>query len=184
VDSATLMNKSFEVIEAMCLFGLPLEKIKVVVHPEALVHSMVELIDSAVFAHMGPTDMYLPVHYALCHPRRMPNASRRLDVCGLSALSFEKPDTKRFPCLELGYSAARKGGDAPILLNAADEVCVQSFLENKIRFTDIPRIIAKVLTRARGNVKITDIAQVYAKDAHARQHAYELVRACGERASR
>jgi len=176
VDSATLMNKGLEVIEARCLFGLPLEKIGVVIHRQALVHSMVAFQDGSVLAQMGVTDMKLPIQYALSYPRRWANGRLRLDPVACGALTFEEPDTRRFPCLELAYEAARRGGPAPAVMNAANEVAVAAFLEGRLKFGDIPRVIEKVLACGwpRQVARLEDIFEI---DAAARQSAQRWTQA-------
>jgi 1-deoxy-D-xylulose-5-phosphate reductoisomerase len=150
VDSATLMNKGLEIIEASWLFGLPVEKIEVLIHPEAVVHSMVEFVDGSVLAQLGVTDMRLPIQHTLCYPERLAAPEdRRLDFTLASKLTFLQPDRRRFPCLDLAYEAARKSGSAPCVLSAADEVVVGAFLNDKIDFTEIPGIIEKVLSSHR-----------------------------------
>ena len=148
VDSATLMNKGLEIIEASWLFGVPVPRIDVLIHPEAVVHSMVEFIDGSVMAQMGPTDMRLPIQYALSYPDRLASPpARLLDWAALSRLTFLAPDRKKFPCLDIAYQAAAAAGSAPCVLSAADEVAVGAFLDDRIRFTSIPHIIEKVLSR-------------------------------------
>jgi len=148
VDSATLMNKGLEVIEAYWLFGLPLERIKVVIHPQSIVHSMVRFRDGSVISQMGAPDMKIPIAYALSHPERLPLLdsfpSCEIDFFGLE-LTFHEPDTERFPCLELAYESLKRGYPYPIVLNAADEIAVELFLEGKIKFTQIPLLIEEVL---------------------------------------
>lgn len=146
VDSATLMNKGLEVIEAAVLFGLPVESVDVLVHPEAVVHSMVEMRDGSILAQLGVTDMRLPIQYALSHPERwtVPPVLR-YDFRSGPALSFTSPDARKFPCLGLAYAAGRQAGSAPCVLSAADEIAVGAYLEDRIGFMDIPRIIEKVL---------------------------------------
>lgn len=164
VDSATLMNKGLEIIEASALFGLPVERIEVLIHPEAVIHSMVEFCDGSVLAQLGVTDMKMPIQYALTYPSRagVP-ASRRLDFAALQNLHFFLPDRKKFPCLDLAYSAAKSSGSAPCVLSAADEVAVGAYLEDKIHFVQIPRIIEKVLSLHRHIEKPTleDIHSVH-----------------------
>ncbi len=150
VDSATLMNKGLELIEARWLFDIPVERIDVLIHPEAVIHSMVEFEDGAVMAQLGVTCMKLPIQYAMSFPERLaspPEAS--IDFHTLKSLSFAPPDRKKFPCLDLAYAAARRSGSAPCVLSAADEVAVGSYLEDGIRFLQIPSIIEKVLSRHR-----------------------------------
>ncbi len=144
VDSATLMNKGFEVIEAHWLFGVPLEKIRVVIHPQSAVHSAVEFIDGSIIAQLGPPDMRLPIQYALCYPERTANPWPRFDFLRQD-LTFAEPDRARFPCLDLAYRAMEAGGTAPACLNAANEVAVELFLKGEIGFLDISRFIERVL---------------------------------------
>ncbi len=150
VDSATMMNKGLEIIEARWLFGLPIERVDVLIHPEAIVHSMVEFKDGSVIAQLGVTDMKLPIQVALCHPDRLPAPpERRLRLDELGTLTFQRPDRKKFPCLDLAYAAGRAEGSAPCVLSAADEVAVGAFLADRIDFTEIPRVIEKVLSSHR-----------------------------------
>jgi len=175
VDSATLMNKGLEVIEAMHLFGASCEDIHVLVHPEAVVHSMVEFMDGTVMAQLSVPDMRIPIQYAFSYPRRIGNIAGRLDFFGLGSLNFERPDLKRFPALGLAYSAAREAGTMPAVLNAANEVCVASFMENNIGFTDIPRIVSRVMD-AHKNSESDSLEAVFAADLWARQKAAFFVR--------
>ena len=140
IDSATMMNKGFEVIEARWIFDLSPDRIRVIVHPESVIHSMVEFEDGAVIAQLGCPDMREPIGFALGFPRRLTVGNRKLDFAALGSLSFEAPDTERFPCLELAYEAIRRGGNAPCALNAANEVAVAAYLEDRISFYDIARI--------------------------------------------
>jgi 1-deoxy-D-xylulose-5-phosphate reductoisomerase len=152
VDSATLMNKGLEVIEARWLFDLRPEQVQVVVHPQSIVHSMVEYTDGAVIAQLGVADMGLPILYALSYPRRLPCDTARLDLTRVGALTFEPADTDRFPCLTLAREALLSGESAPVILNAANEVTVAAFLEGRIRFTQIPELIAEALGRVPNRV--------------------------------
>lgn len=145
VDSATLMNKGLEIIEAHYFFGVPQDRIEVVVHPQSLVHSCVEFVDGSVLAQLGPRDMRLPIQYALTYPQRPAHAPSRLDLRTLGVLEFEPPDPDRFPCLQYAREALARGGTTPAALNAANEVAVHLFLEERIGFTDIPRVIRYVL---------------------------------------
>lgn len=145
VDSATLMNKGFEVIEASFLFDIPVEKIEVIIHPESLVHGMAEFIDGSVSAFMHIADMRIPIQYALSYPDRWQADYGGLDLIKVGRLHFEKPDTKRFPALELAYTAGRRGGTMPAVLSAADEICVERFLSGQIGFSDIAEIIKNVM---------------------------------------
>lgn len=146
IDSATLMNKGLEVIEAFWLFGQPLERIEVVVHPQSLVHSMVQFIDGTVKAQLSHPDMRLPILYALNYPERLPYAAvPRLDFAALGALRFYAPSPKKFPCLPLAYHAAKQGGNLPCALNAANEAAVEAFLHGRISFMSIPKVLERVL---------------------------------------
>ncbi|MFZ5596117.1 MAG: 1-deoxy-D-xylulose-5-phosphate reductoisomerase [Bacillota bacterium] len=173
VDSATLMNKGLEVIEARWLFGLEYDRIRVVVHPQSIIHSMVEYTDGSVLAQMGLPDMRLPIQYALGYPRRLPNNLPRLDWFSLGGLTFEPPDTRRFPLLELAYSAGRRGGTLPAVMNAANEVAVDFFLSRRIGFTSIPRIVEEVVGRHSviSNPGLEDILEA---DRQAREDAKAL----------
>lgn len=145
IDSATLMNKGLEVIEAQWLFGLPAERIEVIVHPQSIIHSMVEFVDGSVKAQLGIPDMKLPIQYALTYPERPPSGFKRVDFAALGRLTFQDPDTERFPCLSLAFRAMREGGTAPAVLNAANEAAVALFLDGKIGFTAIPELIAQAM---------------------------------------
>ncbi len=145
IDSATLINKALEVIEARWLFGIPADRIGVVVHPQSVVHSMVEFRDGSILAQLGLPDMRVPIQYALTYPERLPRSTRRLDLAELGGLTFEPPDTDRFPGLLLGWRAASEGGTAGAVLNAASEVAVDLFLNRRIRFTEITPIAARTL---------------------------------------
>lgn len=147
IDSASLMNKGFEVIEARWLFGLRPEQIDVVIHPGSIIHSMVQFQDGAIKAQIGTPDMHLPIQYALTFPQRLPLVGKRLDFCTLRRLEFFKPDTQRFPNLKLAFECLKTGGNAGAILNAANEVGVAAFLAEKIRFTDIARINEETLNR-------------------------------------
>ncbi|HID10441.1 MAG TPA: 1-deoxy-D-xylulose-5-phosphate reductoisomerase [Candidatus Latescibacteria bacterium] len=149
VDSATMMNKGLEVIEAHWLFGIPVERIEVVVHPQSVVHSLVEFRDGSLIAQLGWPDMRLPIQYALTYPERLPGVWKPLDLAEVGALSFYRPDVTKFRCLALGYEAAREGGTAPAVLNAANEVAVNAFLEGRISFGEIARIDEAVMARHR-----------------------------------
>lgn len=145
IDSATLMNKGFEVIEAHHLFAVPYEKIEVVIHPQSIVHSMVEFVDGSVMAQLGPTDMRLPIQHALTYPDRVPSQVRSMAWGKVGTLTFGEPDTSRFPALRLAYAAGKAGGSAPCVLNAANEVAVQLHLGRKISCGAIPRILQQVM---------------------------------------
>jgi 1-deoxy-D-xylulose-5-phosphate reductoisomerase len=145
VDSATLMNKGLEVIEAHWLFNAPVERIQVLVHPQSVIHSMVQYRDGSIVAQLGSPDMRTPIAYALSWPERIEAGAPALDFSKLSSLTFEAPDTARFPCLNLAFEAIRRGGDAPAVLNAANEVAVEAFLNGRIGFTRIPQLVEAAL---------------------------------------
>jgi 1-deoxy-D-xylulose-5-phosphate reductoisomerase len=175
VDSATLMNKGFEVIEAHHLFGVPFERIEVVVHPQSLVHSLIHLIDGSTLAHLGYPDMRVPISYALHFPERAPVDLPRLDLAGVGALTFEAPDPGTFACLRLALEAGRAGGTAPTVLNAADEVAVAAFLGGEIPFTGIPAVIERTLEEMPGQ-PVTHFDDLFAADAEARRRAATLAK--------
>ncbi|MDZ4774264.1 MAG: 1-deoxy-D-xylulose-5-phosphate reductoisomerase [Planctomycetota bacterium] len=156
IGSATLMNKALEVIELHHLFGLGVDQIEVVIHPQSVVHSMVEFVDGSVIAQMGPPDMKGPIHYALHHPTRAPSALRGFDFETFRSLTFEAPDQARFPALALGFRCIEEGGDAGCVLNAADEIAVEAFLAGEIRFMDMARIHRSVLDRRSGRADSID----------------------------
>jgi len=172
VDSATLMNKGFEVIEASWLFGVDLDRIDVVIHRESVIHSMAEFVDGSILAHLGKTDMVLPIQYALTHPERRPAPLEFLDLVKLGRLSFAGPDRAGFPCLELCYQAGRRGGVAPAALNAADEVAVDAFLRGRIGFLDIEELNAHVLAET-SDEQVDSLETVLAADRLARSRAEE-----------
>lgn len=145
IDSATLMNKGFEVIEAHWLYGVEYEKIRVVIHPQSIVHSLVEFVDKSVIAQLGLPDMKIPIQYALTYPKRLQNLQTSLDLAKIKTLEFEEPDFGMFPCLRYAYEAGSVGGTLPAVMNAANEAAVHAFLGNKIRFLDIPRLIKKMM---------------------------------------
>jgi 1-deoxy-D-xylulose-5-phosphate reductoisomerase len=174
VDSATMMNKGLEVIEAHWLFGVPPERIEVLIHPQSVVHSLVEYVDGSVIAQLSNPDMRVPIAHALAHPERIASGARPLDLASLQSLSFEQPDHRRFPCLALAYEALRAGGTAPALLNAANEVAVEAFLAARIPFTAIPAVIADTLDGVRPSAA-ESLAQVLEADATARRRARERI---------
>ncbi|HEY2333938.1 MAG TPA: 1-deoxy-D-xylulose-5-phosphate reductoisomerase [Solirubrobacterales bacterium] len=174
VDSATLMNKGFEAIEAHHLFGVPFERIDVVVHPQSIVHSLIDLNDGATLAHLGLPDMRVPISYALHYPERADVEVPRLDLASVETLSFERPDLETFACLRLALEAGRAGGTAPCVLNAADEVAVAAFLDGKIGFTSIPAAIERVL-EAMPALQPTHFEDLFAVDAEARRRTEEEV---------
>lgn len=159
IDSASMMNKGFEVIEAKWLFGLNADKIDVVVHPQSVIHSMVQFADGAVKAQLGTPDMRLPIMYALSYPTRLASSFDRLDFEIVKELTFEKPDTERFPNLRLAYEALAMGGNMPCVVNAANEVCVAAFLADKIKFTDMSRLIERAMQSA--NYTLTPTIEDY-----------------------
>jgi 1-deoxy-D-xylulose-5-phosphate reductoisomerase len=173
IGSATLMNKALEVIEVHHLFGLERERICVVVHPQSIVHSMVEFVDGSVIAQLGPPDMRGPIHYALHHPDRAPANLKGFDIASMGQLTFEEPDLTRFPALELGYRCVDEGQDAGSVLNAADEISVAAFLDERISFNEIPRINSAVLDQRPGLCNsLNDLLQA---DVQARALAKTLV---------
>jgi len=176
IGSATLMNKALEVIEAHHLFGLPPERIGVLLHRQSVVHSLVEFCDGSVIAQMGPPDMHGPIHYALHHPDRSPADFTGFDPVLFRELSFEEPDPARFPTLELGYRCVREGADAGAALNAADEVAVEAFLDGRLSFQEIPRINRRVLESRPGLAH--DIPALLESDARARDLARAEVAQC------
>ncbi len=173
IDSATLMNKGLEVIEAHHLFATPYDNIKVVIQPESIIHSMAEFNDGSVLAHLGTPDMKIPIQYALTYPRRMPSGVKKLDFTKLNKINFSKPDFKKFPALELAYEAGKTGGSMPAVLNAANEVAVNSFLKGEISFTKIPYIVEKVMTEHKLVVE-PDLSTILAIDDWTRNKSHEL----------
>ena len=174
VDSATMMNKGLEVIEAHWLFGCPAEQIEVVIHPQSVIHSMVSYVDGSVLAQLGNPDMRTPIAHALAFPERIASGVAQLDLTSMAALQFDKPDYARFPCLALAFAALRAGGTAPALLNAANEVAVEAFLQRRIGFRDIDRVIARVMVEnAHGAADSIDA--VMAQDGRARAAATAIV---------
>lgn len=170
IDSATLMNKGLEVIEARWLFGFDADRISVIVHPQSVVHSMVEMVDGSIIAQLGVTDMKHSIQYALTYPERQPNCLEPLDLKTLSRLDFEEPDTDRFPCLALAYQALRAGGTMPAVLNAANEIAVQAFLDGKIRLSDIARLNEAVMNEHEPSA-VASLELVLAADEWARSRA-------------
>jgi 1-deoxy-D-xylulose-5-phosphate reductoisomerase len=175
IDSATLMNKGFEAIEAHHLFAVPYERIEVVVHPQSLVHSLIDLIDGSSLAHLGYPDMRVPISYALHYPDRAPVDVPRLDLAAAGELTFEKPDLETFACLRLALEAGRAGGTAPCVLNAADEVAVAAFLAGRIPFTAIAAVIETVLEEMPAQ-PVVHFRDLFEADAEARQRSEERIR--------
>jgi 1-deoxy-D-xylulose-5-phosphate reductoisomerase len=174
IDSATMMNKGFEVIEARWLFGMTPEQIDVIIHPQSVIHSFVEFVDGAVLAQLAPPDMRMPIQYALTYPNRVESQQVELDWSKLTRFDFEKASTRRFPCLRLAREAMNAGGALPCALNAADEVAVAAFLENRLPFLGIPEVVESVLAKTPGS-KFNSISEVLAADAEARRQATESV---------
>ena len=177
IDSATLMNKGLEVIEAHWLFDIPASRIDVLIHPQSIVHSMVELCDGSVIAQLGVTDMRLPIQYAFSYPERWEGPLPALDLAGLGTLQFSQPDRERFRCLGLAYRALETGGGAPIVLNAANEVAVEAFLDGRLAFSAIADVIDEALDEgASDRSSPASLADVRAVDARARARAYEVIK--------
>jgi 1-deoxy-D-xylulose-5-phosphate reductoisomerase len=174
VDSATMMNKGLEVIEAHWLFGLPAERVDVLIHPQSVVHSLVEYLDGSVIAQLSHPDMRVPIAHALGFPERIESGARTLDLRAIGQLSFEQPDAERFPCLGLAYGALRAGGSGPAILNAANEVAVEAFLGERLRFTGIAPVIAETLGRVPAT-GAASLEQVIEADARARRTAAQCV---------
>ena len=170
VDSATLMNKGLEVIEAHYLFGLPYDQIEIIIHPQSIIHSMVELNDSSVLAQLGWPDMKLPILYCLSWPNRLKTPWPKLKLTEIGKLTFKEPDTKKYPCMELAYTAGQLGGTMPAVLNAANEKAVELFLEEKFKFVDIPKIIEAICERHKSDLnQFPSLNEILAIDDWARQ---------------
>jgi 1-deoxy-D-xylulose-5-phosphate reductoisomerase len=178
IDSATMMNKGFEIIEARWLFGMKPDQIDVVIHPQSTIHSMVEFVDGSVLAQLGRTDMRMPIQYALTYPERVASNDLALDWSKLRRLDFAKASARRFPCLRLAREALKKGGALPCALNAADEVAVAAFLERRLPFVGIPEVIERVLEKTP-KVRFANIEDVLASDREARRMAKEEVERIG-----
>ena len=177
VDSATLMNKGLEVIEAHYLFGIDYDQIEIVIHPQSIIHSMIELADSSVLAQLGWPDMKLPILYCLSWPERLETPWRRLNLTEVGELTFRAPDTKKYPCMELAYAVGRTGGTMPAVLNAANEEAVAQFLEEQIHFLDIPEVIEAACERHKPDLQSQpNLDEVLAADAWARQAVKEQVK--------
>lgn len=175
VDSATMMNKGFEVIEARWLFGIPSEQISVVTHPESIIHSMVRFQDGAIMAQMGMPDMRIPIQYALTYPYRQPAEGERLDLCALGKLTFHKPDTVKFPALDTARRALDKGGNACCVMSGADEEAVNAFIQGRIRFTDIVPVIEETLATVPF-IQGEDIGNIFESDRAARETASRIIK--------
>jgi len=178
IDSATMMNKGLEIIEAHWLFGVDYDRIQVVVHPESIIHSGVEFVDGSILVQMGAPDMHGPIQYAMTYPERLPNQEPgvQLDLLSLSRLNLEPPDLDRFPCIRLAYEAGRLGSSATAVLNGADEMAVQLFLDGKIRYCDIARLLEKTLeVHGKGDViRTPSLSDILELDAWARDYVREL----------
>jgi 1-deoxy-D-xylulose-5-phosphate reductoisomerase len=174
IDSATMMNKGFEIIEARWLFGMRPDQIDVVIHPQSTVHSFVEFVDGSVLAQLGPTDMRMPIQYALTYPERVASNHIALDWKKLKRLDFARASSRRFPCLRLAREAMKKGGAWPCALNAADEIAVAAFLARRLSFPGIAEVIESVLART-SRMKFENMADVLAADSEARRMAKEEV---------
>jgi 1-deoxy-D-xylulose-5-phosphate reductoisomerase len=176
VDSATLMNKGLELIEAHYLFGLPSDRIDILIHPQSVIHSMVEYVDGSVLAQLGSPDMRIPIAYALAWPERLETPAQKLDLAAIARLDFEQPDTGRFPALRLARDALEAGGAAPIVLNAANEVAVAAFLAGAIRFPDIASAVAEAIEESCFSAP-QSIAEVLDIDGETRQRAESAMKA-------
>jgi 1-deoxy-D-xylulose-5-phosphate reductoisomerase len=174
VDSATLMNKGLEVMETMCLFNVKAKDIEVVIHPESIIHSMVEFVDGVVMAQLSVTDMRIPIQYAMSYPQRLESKAGKLNFLQIKRLDFAKPDFGKFPCLALAFSAARDGGTMPAVLNAANEISVAAFMEGRLGFASIAEIIGKVMRRHRP-LKDPVLADILDADSWARIEAVRLI---------
>lgn len=175
IDSSTLMNKGLEVIEARWLFDIPQDRIQVVVHPQSIIHSMVEYTDGSVMAQLGPPDMRIPIQYALSYPSRLRNRFSRMDLLKVGKLTFEEPDYKAFPCLRLAFDALDAGGTMPVVLNAANEKAVELFLKKEILFNDIPNTIERAM-ESHKPVSAKSIADILEADRWARKFVEEKLR--------
>lgn len=174
IDSSTLMNKGLEVIEAKWLFDLDVSNIDVVIHPQSIIHSMVEFIDGSIIAQMGVTDMRIPIQYALTYPNRETNEINKLDLIKLGKLTFEAPDYETFPCLKLALESIKQGGTMPAVLNAANEVAVDLFLRDKIKYYDIPILIQKTMSRHNNIIKPT-LEEILQSDKWAREKVLSII---------
>lgn len=175
IDSSTMMNKGFEIIEAKWLFGVEASQIQVVVHRKSLVHSMVQFVDGTIMANIGPKSMQIPIAYALNYPKRLKNNIEKLDLFDVYDLRFEKPDLEKFPCLRLAYQAIEKGHSAQVVLNAANEVLVAAFLKGEIKYTDIPKGIERMLEHYPVR-KLSSVEEILEFDAEVRSATCELIK--------
>lgn len=174
IDSATLMNKGFEVIEAHWLFNLSAEQIQVVVHPESIVHSLVQFVDGSIKAQLGPQDMRIPISFALNYPNRFKYDFPRLDLLEVSSLNFIRPDTEKFPCLQFAYDALKLGGNAPAILNAANETAVQSFLDGRISFSSITKCISYALEKVE-HIENPTLKDIFDTDKFTREFTLDFI---------
>ena len=174
VDSATLMNKGLEVIEAKWLFGLDVEQIEVLIHPEAVIHSMVEFTDGSILAQLGVTDMRLPIQYALTYPKRLTTGLNEMDFFKLKRLTFKRPDLNKFPSIKLCFYAGKKGGTLPAVLNAANEVAVEAFLSKRLPFSKIYKIVEKVVLKHK-ILTASSLEEIWQADDWAREQARRLI---------
>ena len=174
IDSATLMNKGLEAIEVSILFGVPIDKVEIVIHPQSIVHSMVEYIDGSIIAQLSTPDMRLPIQYALTYPERLKSNIKFLNLVEVGRLEFYKPDFNKFPCLKLAYLAAEKGGSLPTVMNASNEIAVKSFLDKEIKFTDIAKIVDKTM-KAHKISKNMFLENFFESDSWARVYARNLI---------
>ncbi len=175
VDSATMMNKGLELIEACWLFAAKVDDVQIAIHPQSIIHSMVEFIDGSVMAQLGQPDMRTPIAYALAWPERIESGVQSLDLFSMSSLEFEKPDHARFPCIQLAENAMRQGGIMPAVLNAANEIAVQAFLDNEIAFMAISEVVERVLAQTTYH-EVNDIKRAVNADSDARLLAYDVVK--------
>lgn len=174
IDSATLMNKGLEVIEAHFLFHVPYNKIQVIIHPQSIIHSMAQFVDGSIIAQLGPADMKIPIQYALTYPQKKPLGVKRIDFTRVGRLDFERPDIKKFPCLGLAYEAGRRGGSVPAVMNASNEVAVDRFLAGKIKFRDIPKIIESAIN-AHKKIKKPTLGDILETDRETRERINKIL---------
>lgn len=175
IDSATLFNKGLEVIEAHHLFGIPYEKIDVVIHPQSIVHSLIKLVDSSYIAQLAPSDMAIPIQYALTYPQRYESRSADYEMYEFNNLEFIKPDTEKFPCLEIAIEAGKQGGLCPTVVSVADEVAVNAFIEDKLGFRYIPIVLEKAIENIECG-RITDILDIFEKEEETRNFVTSLIK--------
>jgi len=174
IDSASMMNKGFEMIEAHWLFNCPVERIEIAVHPQSIVHSMVQFVDGSIKAQLGVPDMHIPIRYALGYPTRLPSPKQRLKLEQYRTLEFEAPDMNKFPLLGYAFDAIKQGGNMPCILNAANEIAVKAFLDGRLKFMEMPVLVRRVIEKAQF-IKSPDYADIIASNEEARQIATELI---------